>query len=77
MLESIFKSSYRILLSFGADVDLKDNKDYTPLFYASSSGSLANLLELLDRGHADVNHVSSLNKTTAALISACLVSLTP
>ena len=63
----MFESSYRILLSFGVDVDLKDNKNYTPLFYASSSGSLANLLELLDRGHADVNHVSSLNKTTALI----------
>ena len=67
MLESIFKSSYRILLSCGADVDLKDNKNYTPLFYASSSGSLANLLELLDRGHADVNHVSIQNNTTALI----------
>ena len=48
-------------------MDLKDNKNYTPLFYASSSGSLANLLELLERGHADVNHVSSQNKTTALI----------
>ena len=47
-------------------MDLKDSKDYTPLFYASSSGSLANLIELLDRGHAHVNHVSShKNKNTA------------
>ena len=62
---AIIKFCYRILLSFGADVDLKDHKMYTPLFYASSSGSLANLLELLDRGGADVSHVSSKNQYTA------------
>ena len=56
---------YRILLSFGADVDLKDHKNYTPLFYASSSGSLANLFEFLDRGRADVTHVSCKNQYTA------------
>ena len=56
---------YRILLSFGADVDLKDHKNYTPLFYASSSGSLANLFEFLDRGRADVSHVSCKNQYTA------------
>ena len=66
VLEFIFNSFYRILLSFGADVDLKDNKGYTPLFYASSKGSLSNLLELLDFGHADVNHISSdKNQNTA------------
>ena len=56
---------YRILLSFGVDVDLKDKKGYTPLFYAASSGSLANLFELLDRGRADVSHVSCKNQYTA------------
>ena len=37
----------------------------SPLFYASSSGSLANLFELLDRGRADVSHISSKNQYTA------------
>ena len=47
-------------------MDLKDNNGYTPLFYASSKGSLANLIELLDSGHADVNHIScDKNQSTA------------
>ena len=57
-------------MSFGVDVDLKDKKGYTPLFYASSSGSLANLLELLDGGHADVNHISNTKYKYTALSKA-------
>ena len=57
-------------MSFGVDVDLKDEKGYTPLFYASSSGSLANILELLDGGHADVNHISNTKYEYTALSKA-------
>ena len=51
-------------------MDLKDNKGYTPLFYASSKGSLSNLLELLDFGHADVNHISSDKHQNTAVSKA-------
>ena len=52
------------MLSYGATVEQKDDKGYTPLFYASHNGSLSNLLELLNRGNADVGQVS-LNGNTA------------
>ena len=39
-------------------MELKDDKGYTPLFYASQNGSLSNLLELLNKGNADVGQVS-------------------
>ena len=50
-------------MEFGANVDSKDSKGYTPLFCAASAGSSANLIELLDHGHADVNHTAYDGKT--------------
>ena len=47
----------------GANVDSEDSKGYTPLFCAASAGSSANLIELLDHGHADVNHTADDKKT--------------
>ena len=52
------------MLSYGATVELDDDKGYTPLFYASQHGSLSNLLELLNKGNADVGQVS-LNGNSA------------
>ena len=45
-------------------MELDDDKGYTPLFYASQHGSLSNLLELLNKGNADVGQVS-LNGNSA------------
>ena len=45
-------------------MELKDDKGYTPLFYASQHGSLSNLLELLNKGNADVGQLS-LNGNSA------------
>ena len=53
------------MLSYGADVDQEDSKGYTPLFYAASNCCLESLIELLDKGHADVHHVAKDNKKTA------------
>lgn len=50
-------------MKFGANVDSEDSKGYTPLFCAASAGSSANLIELLDHGHADVNHTADDKKT--------------
>ena len=50
-------------MEFGANVDSKNSKGYTPLFFAASAGSSANLIELLDHGHADVNHIADDEKT--------------
>ena len=48
----------------GANGDQEDNKNYTPLFYASSSGSRgSNVLELLDQENVDVNHKGKNGKT--------------
>ena len=51
----------RILLSFGAQ-KCKDKRGYTPLFYASSAGSSANLIELIDT-NSDVNYKATDGKT--------------
>ena len=53
---------FRLLLSYGAEIR-EDNKGYTPLFYASSSGSSTNLITLLDNGLVDVNRQASNGKT--------------
>ena len=45
-----------------ATVDTKNNKGRTPLFYASSAGSMENLLELLYYD-ADVNIRSNFGRT--------------
>ena len=48
----------------GANGNQVDNKNYTPLFYASSSGSRgSNVLELLDQENVDVNHKGKNGKT--------------
>ena len=48
----------------GANGNQVDNKNYTPLFYASSSGSQgSNVLELLDQENVDVNHKGKNGKT--------------
>ena len=48
----------------GANGNQVDNKNYTPLFYASSSGSRgSNVLELLDQDNVDVNHKGHNGKT--------------
>ena len=53
---SIFLYNSSVLLSHGANVNAEDDKGYTPLFYAASNCCLEILIELLDRGHANVNH---------------------
>ena len=50
-------------MEFGANVDSLDSEGYTPLFCAASTGSSANLIELLGHGHADVNHTANDGKT--------------
>ena len=48
----------------GANGNQVDNKNYTPLFYASSSCSRgSNVLELLDQENVDVNHKGYNGKT--------------
>ena len=42
----------------GANVNAEDYMGYTPLFYAASNCCLEIMIELLDNGHADVNHVN-------------------
>ena len=54
-----------MLLSHGANVNAEDDKGYTPLFYAASNCCLEILIELLDRGHANVNHKANRNGKTA------------
>ena len=49
---------------YGANADSCDSKGYTPISHASSAGSSANLIELLDSGHADV-HITANNGKTA------------
>ena len=50
-------------MEFGANVDSVNSEGYTPLFCAASTGSSANLIELLDHGHADVNRTANDGKT--------------
>ena len=51
------------MLSHGANVEQEDGKGYTPLFYAASNCCLEILIELLDKGKANVRHEN--NKQTA------------
>ena len=48
----------------------------TPLFYASSFGSSANLIELLDYGHADLNIEDYLGRTALSLSKTFETTLT-
>ena len=65
---------FRILLSYGADVNGKNEKGQTPLFYASMARSSANIIELLNYGHADVN-IEANNRKTALSKSRSVVEL--
>ena len=49
----------------GANIDSQDFKGYTPLFHAASNSSLEILIELLDNGNANVQHISKDEMTTA------------
>ena len=40
-------------------MDCLDDRGYSPLFFASKAGSLANIIELINH-KADVNHVSNV-----------------
>ena len=52
------------MLSLGANGEQVDDKNYTPLFYASSSGSRgSNVLELLGQENVNVNHKGNNGKT--------------
>ena len=53
------------MLCHGANVDSQDFKGCTPLFYAASNSSLEILIELLDSGNANVQHVLKDAMTTA------------
>ena len=57
--------SFSVLLNHGANVESIDQKGYTPLFYAASNCCLEILIELLDKGHANVKHVATDDKITA------------
>jgi uncharacterized protein len=65
-----------LLLSSGAEVDIRDEKDATPLMTASSKGDQA-LAELLIKNKADVNAKSAKNGSTplSAAISGHFLAL--
>jgi len=46
----------KLLIDLGADVNIPDGKDITPLFYAISKGYV-NIVELLINAGADVNYI--------------------
>ena len=50
-------------MKYGAETNHVDSCGNTPLFYAASAGSSANMMELLDTGHADVNFKNNKGKT--------------
>jgi ankyrin repeat protein len=52
-------------LSHGANVNATDFKGYTPLFYAASNCCLEILIELLEKGHANVKQVANDKEKTA------------
>jgi hypothetical protein len=54
----MFTFCSRILLAAGANPSSEDKRFYTPLFMASRVGSIANIIDLLEIGHADPNHVA-------------------
>ena len=59
---------FRILLKNGAEVDAKDIKDYTPLFYAAKANGIEASYYLLE-GRADPNARAINGKTP--LFKAC------
>ena len=52
-------------MSHGANVNATDFKGYTPLFYAASNCCLEILIELLEKGHANVKQVAKDKEKTA------------
>lgn len=63
-------------MAYGADVNCRNKMGQTPIFYASSVGSSANLIELLDYGHADVNIEANHGKTALSLSKTFETTLT-
>ena len=63
-------------MTYGADVNCRNKMGQTPLFYASSFGASANLIELLDYGHADVNIEANHGKTALSLSKTYETTLT-
>ena len=53
----------RILLNNGAECDVTDNKDYTPLFYAAKADGIEASFYLLEYGKADPNFRCRNGKT--------------
>ena len=49
-------------MEFGALIDSTNDKGFTPLFFATSTGSSTNLIELLDNG-ANIDHKTEDEKT--------------
>ena len=52
-------------MSHGANVNARDFKGYTPLFYAASNCCLEILIELLEKGHANVKQEANDKEKTA------------
>ena len=51
------------MLNHGANVECEDENGLTPLIHASTHDCLPNLVELLDRGQADIKHLASDGST--------------
>ena len=54
---------HRILLDYGAECDVTDSKDYTPLFYAAKTEGIEAAYYLLEHGKADPNFQCTNGKT--------------
>ena len=54
---------FRILLDYGAECDVTDNKNYTPLFYAAKVEGIEALHYLLEHGKANPNFQCTNGKT--------------
>ena len=62
------------MLKYGADVEVKDDNAFTPLFHAAKHGSVTNLLELFETGKAKPNHIAKDEKgiqKTALCLAKC------
>ena len=71
---SSFLFNFRLLLKYGADVEVKDDNAFTPLFHAAKHGSVTNLLELFETGKAKPNHIVKDEKgiqKTALCLAKC------
>ena len=59
---------------YEADVEVKDDNGFTPLFHAAKHGSVTNLLELFETGKAKPNHIAKDEKgiqKTALCLAKC------